>query len=242
MVDPAHPTRFATTRWTIIHDAAHCGDTLAVEALGSLVSTYWQPLYRYARRNGKTPEDAEDLVQGFFVHVIEARALRQTDPSKGRFRAFLLASFQNWITNDWKRGTREKRGGGVAPLSLDWQSAETGLRREPADDRSPDKLYDREWALALLGKVLADLETICRAEGGAAQFESLKPCLTADSTRIPYADIARQLNTTEGAARVAVHRLRKRYRQLLTREISRTLASPDAVEEEMRSLFAALAS
>lgn len=146
------------------------------------------------------------------------------------------------MTNDWKRASREKRGGGTAPLSLDWQSAETGLQLEPADERSPDKLYDREWALALLGKVLADLEAACRAEGGVAQFGTLKPCLTADSARIPYAEIARQLDTTEGAARVAVHRLRKRYRHLLTEEISRTLSSPDAVEEEMRSLFAALAS
>ena len=235
------PTLFATTRWTIIRDAAHGGDTLAVEALGSLVRSYWQPLYRYARRTGKSPEDAEDLVQGFLAHVIEARALGRTDPSKGRFRAFLLASFQNWMINDWKRETRGKRGGGTAPLSLDWQSAETGLQLEPADDQSPDKLYDREWALALLAQVLADLEATCRAEGGAAQFEVLKSCLTADSARIPYADIARQLNTTEGAARVAVHRLRKRYRHLLTREIARTLATPDAVEEEMRSLFAALA-
>ncbi len=236
------PTFFGTTRWTIIRDAAHGGDTLAVEALGSLVGTYWQPLYRYARRKGKTPEDAEDLVQGFLAHVIEARALRNTDPSKGRFRAFLLASFQNWMINDWKRASREKRGDGTVPLSLDWQSAETGLQFEPADEQSPDKHYDREWALALLGKVLADLETTCRAEDGATQFEALKSCLTADSARIPYADLARQIDTTEGAARVAVHRLRKRYRHLLTREVSRTLASPDAVEEEMRSLFAALAS
>jgi RNA polymerase sigma-70 factor (ECF subfamily) len=239
MIDP---TFFATTRWTIIRDAAQGGDTLAVEALGSLVATYWQPLYRYARRKGKSPEDAEDLVQGFLTHVIEAKALQKTDPSKGRFRTFLLASFQNWMINNWKREAREKRGGGTAPLSLDWQSAETGLQFESADEQSPDKLYDREWALALLGKVLADLETTCRAEGGAVQFEALKPCLTADSARIPYAVIARQLDTTEGAARVAVHRLRKRYRHLLTAEIARTLTSPNAVEEEMRSLFAALAS
>lgn len=238
----AEPSFFATTRWTLVRKAACGGDTLAVEALGSLVRTYWQPLYRYARRKGKSPEDAEDLVQGFLAHVIEARALRQTDPSKGRFRSFLLASFQHWMINEWKHETRAKRGGGVAPLSFDWQSAETGLHLEPADDQSPDKLYDREWALALLGKVLADLEAACRAEGGAAQFETLKPCLTADSARIPYAEIARHLGTTEGAARVAVHRLRKRYRHLLTEEISRTLSSPSAVEEEMRSLFAALAT
>jgi RNA polymerase sigma-70 factor (ECF subfamily) len=237
----AEPTFFATTRWTLVRDAARGGDTLAVEALGALVVTYWQPLYRYARRKGKSPEDAEDLVQGFLAHVIEARALRETEQSKGRFRAFLLASFQNWMINEWKHQTRAKRGGGQAMLSFDWQSAESGLRLEPADDQSPDKLYDREWALALLGKVLADLEAACQAEGGAAQFELLKPCLTADSARIPYAELAATLGSSEGAARVAVHRLRKRYRHLLTEEISRTLSTPSAVEEEMRSLFAALA-
>lgn len=236
----ADPTIFATTRWTLVREAACGGDTLAVEALGALASTYWQPLYRYARRKGKSSEDAEDLVQGFLAHVIETRALNRTDHTKGRFRTFLLASFQHWMINEWKRATRDKRGGGNT-LSLDWQNAETGLHLEPADNQSPDKLYDREWALALLGKVLADLETTCRAEGGAAHFEILKPCLTADSARIPYADIAGKLDTSEGAARVAVHRLRKRYRHLLTAEISRTLATPDSVEEEMRSLFAALA-
>jgi DNA-directed RNA polymerase specialized sigma24 family protein len=237
----AEPTFFATTRWTLVRDAARGGDTLAVEALGTLAGTYWQPLYRYARRKGKSPEDSEDLVQGFLTHIIEARALSRTDHAKGRFRAFLLASFQNWMINEWKRENRIKRGGGETLLSFDWQSAESGLHLEPAHDYSPDKLYDREWALALLGKVLADLEALCRAEGGAAQFEILKPCLTADSARIAYASIAVTLGTSEGAARVAVHRLRKRYRHLLTGEISLTLASPSAVEEEMRSLFAVLA-
>lgn len=237
----SNPTLFLTTRWTLVRAAARGDDVAAVAALGELCTTYWQPLYRYARRKGKSPEDAEDLVQGFLTHVIEAGALRETDSSRGRFRAFLLASFSHWMINEWKRDKRQKRGGGQAPLSLDWQSAESGLRIEPADDRSPDRHYDREWALALLGKVLADLENTCRAEGGEAQFVALKPCLTADSAKIPYADIAFRLAISEGAARVAVHRLRKRYRHLLTWEISRTLASPDAVEEEMRALFAALA-
>ena len=238
----ADSTSFATTRWTLVREAARGGDTLAVEAMGNLVRAYWQPLYRYARRKGKSPEDAADLVQGFFAHILEANALLGTDHAKGRFRAFLLASFQHWMINDWKRESRFKRGGGVPALSIDWTDAETGLHLEPADDLSPDKLYDREWALALLAKVLADLETTCRAEGAGGQFDVLKPCLTADSTRIPYAELAGKLRLTEGAARVAVHRLRKRYRHLLTTEISRTLDSPEAVEEEMRSLFAALAN
>jgi RNA polymerase sigma factor (sigma-70 family) len=235
------PTLFLTTRWTLVRDAARGGDEAAAAALGLLFATYWQPLYRYARRRGKSREDAEDLVQGFLAHLMEKNGLRDTDRGKGRFRSFLLASFSHWMINEWKHASREKRGGGVSPLSFDWESAESGLHPAAPDDRSPDKLYDREWALALLGKVLADLETACRAEGSAAQFETLKPCLTADSARIPYADLASRLGTSEGAARVAVHRLRKRYRHLLTEEITRTLSSPDAVEEEMRSLFAALA-
>jgi RNA polymerase sigma-70 factor (ECF subfamily) len=170
-----------------------------------------------------------------------ADALRGTDRAKGRFRAFLLASFQHWMTNDWKHATREKRGGGIAPLSFDWESAESGLKLEIADERSPDRLFDREWAVALLDKVLHDLEAACDEEGNSAQFERLKPCLTADSKGIAYAGIAADLGMSEGAVRVAVHRLRKRYRHLLADEIARTLASPEAVEDEMQSLFAALA-
>lgn len=240
---PSNPpaTLFATTRWTLVCDAARGGDAAGLEALGSLFGSYWQPLYRYARRKGKSREDAEDLVQGFLAHLMQIDALREIDRARGRFRAFLLTSFNHWMINEWKHGTRKKRGGGVPSLSFDWQSAETGLKIDFADERSPDRLFDREWALALLGKVLAQLETTCRAEGNAAQFEMLKPCLTADSSRIPYADLAAGLGMSEGAARVAVHRLRKRYRHLLTEEITRTLSSPEAVEEEMQSLFAALA-
>lgn len=236
------PTLFLTTRWTLVRDAARGGDATASAALGDLCAIYWRPLYRYARRRGNSREDAEDLVQGFLARIAEPRRLSRVDAEKGRFRAFLLASFNHWMAGEWKRGARIKRGGGVSPLSLDWEDAETGLALDPADERSPDKLYDREWALALLEKVLADLQRASVEEGNAAQFEQLKPCLTTDSSRIPYADLAARLDTTEGAARVAVHRLRKRYRHLLTKEIRRTLASPEFVEEEMRSLFTALAS
>lgn len=238
----SQPTLFATTRWTLVHDAARDGDASASAALGALAGIYWQPLYRYARRKGKSKEDAEDLVQGFLARLINARKLREIERTKGRFRAFLLASFNHWMINEWRRGSREKRGGGVFPISLDWESAETGLAREIiADDRSPDKLFDREWALTLLGNVFETLEAASRAEGNAKNFELLKPCLTADSSRLPYTEIALKLQTTEGAARVAVHRLRKRYRHLLTEEIARTLSPTGSVEEEMQSLLSALA-
>ena len=230
-----------TTRWTLVHEAACGGDADARDALGSLFSTYWQPLYRYARRKGKSREDAEDLVQGFLAHLGSGKPLSGLDPDKGRFRSFLLVSFQHWMINDWKHASREKRGGGEMPLSFDWQSAESGLKLEVADHRSPDLAYDREWAIALLDRVLRELEMQAGAEGNATPFEHLKPCLTTDADRISYASIAAATGMGEGALRVAVHRLRKRYRHLIRDEIARTLASPDAVEDEMRSLFAALA-
>jgi RNA polymerase sigma-70 factor (ECF subfamily) len=236
------PTLFATTRWTLVIDAARSAETSAIDALGELVRTYWQPLYRYARRKGKSKEDAEDLVQGFMLHLIEARSLDSADRDKGRFRAFLLTCFNHWMTNEWRRATRQKRGGGESALSFDWESAETGLKLDIPDTHSPDHHYDREWALALLAKVLDELEAASRAEGSIEQFNHLKPCLTADSQKIPYAEIAKELAVTEGAIRVAVHRLRKRYRKLLTDEITRTLATPDSLDEEMHALFAALST
>jgi RNA polymerase sigma-70 factor (ECF subfamily) len=234
------PTLFATTRWTLVVDAARGAETAAVDALGELVRTYWQPLYRYARRKGKSKEDSEDLVQGFMLHLIEARSLDSADREKGRFRAFLLTCFNHWMTNEWRHANRQKRGGGQGILSFDWESAESGLKLDIPDSRSPDLHYDREWALALLDKVLNELEAASLAEGSIEQFNQLKLCLTADSQKIPYAKIAKQLSVTEGAVRVAVHRLRKRYRKLLTEEITRTLASPDSLDEEMHALFAAL--
>ena len=234
-------TLFATTRWTLIREAACGGDAEAREALASLFETYWQPLYRYARRRGKSKEDGEDLVQGFFAHLTASEGLRRSQEEKGRFRTFLLSSFNHWMINDWKRSNCLKRGGGVTTLSFDWESAETGLSFEVGHEQSPDKLYDHEWALTLLGKVMDDLEQNCIEEGRGAQFEALKSCLTTDSDRIGYRSLAEELAMSEGALRVAVHRLRKRYRHLLTDEIARTLDSSEALADEMQSLFAALA-
>ncbi len=234
------PHFFATTRWTLVGHAAADGGTHAVAALGELFVIYWQPLYRYARRKGKSREDAEDLVQGFMARLIENDSLRHPDRSKGRFRTFLLVSFDHWMINEWRRGAREKRGGGISPVSFDWQHAESGLISEPADPRSPDLLYDREGALALLETTLTRLEEIFRSDGGASVFETLKPCLTADTARISYPELSASLGVSEGAARVAVHRLRKRYRHLLKEEITRTLIDPAQADEELRVLFVTL--
>ncbi|MEA3212534.1 MAG: hypothetical protein QOE70_5591 [Chthoniobacter sp.] len=232
----SHQTLFVTTRWTLVCDAARGGDTDAVQALGALFQTYWQPLYRYVRRLGRTEPDAEDLVQGFFAHLLQLDGLRLADRDRGRFRAFLLGSLQHFMANEWQRDHRLRRGGFATHLSIDWKDAETGLGLEPEDHRSPDRLYDRDWAMALLDKVLDDLA----AEEKDLNFARWKPFLSVSSARLAYADIAAEFGMTEGAARVAVHRLRKRYRQRLRDEIGRTLADEQLVEDEMQSLFAAL--
>ncbi len=232
----SRPSLFATTRWTIVGQAAGADERRSTEAMATLFEAYWPPLYRYVRRLGRTPEDAEDLVQGFFAHLLEGTGLGVVDRDRGRFRAFLLGSLKNYMAGEWHREHRQKRGGFAVHLSIDAQHAETGLTIDPADERSPDKLFDREWALALLERVLVALEV----QEGAAEFARWKPFLSVSSGRTPYAEIAAQFGMTEGAARVAVHRLRKRYRQRLREEIAQTLASDDLVDEEMQSLFAAL--
>ena len=236
MTAPSQPALFATTRWTLVREAAQGGDTQAVAALGELFGTYWQPLYRYARRLGHSAPDAEDLVQGFFASLLERNGLRLADRDRGRFRTFLLASLKNHMAGEWQRDHRQKRGGHASHLSLDWKNAETGLAMELEERRSPDRLYDREWAMAMLDKVLDDL----RREEKDLDFARWKPFLSVRSDRLAYAEIAGYFGMTEGAARVAVHRLRKRYRQRLRDEIARTLADSHLVEDEMRSLFAAL--
>jgi RNA polymerase sigma factor (sigma-70 family) len=238
---PARPpdsTQFATTRWSLVVEAAASGGTGAVEAMGALFGTYWPPLYRYARRVGRSAEDAEDLVQGFFVHLLEQNGLRLADRDRGRFRAFLLGSLKHYMANEWQRDHRIKRGGFAPHLPIDWRHAETGLSPELEDGHSPDKLYDLDWALALLDKVLDDLA----AEEKGLDFDRWKPFLGVDSARLSYAAMAAEFGLTEGAARVAVHRLRKRYRQRLRDEIGRTLTADQSVEEEVRALFAALSS
>jgi RNA polymerase sigma factor (sigma-70 family) len=235
MTEPPPPeTHFATTRWTQVWAAARGGDTPARDALAGLCSAYWRPLYRFARRRGCSPADAEDLVQGFFARLIGGDGLRHADPEKGRFRTFMLAGLKHHMTNEWRRDHRDKRGGFATHISIHAE-AEDGPALEPADPAASEHLYDREWAIALLDRVLADLE---KEEGTA--FTLWKPFLALGEERSDYAAAARASGLTEGAVRVTVHRLRKRYRHRLRAEIAGTLADDRMVDEEMRSLFAAL--
>ena len=228
-------SQFMTTRWTLVGEAMSGDDVeSAPNALNELFGIYWQPLYRFVRRSGKRAEDAEDLVQGFFEQLMGSDGLRLADRERGRFRTFLLSAMKNYMANQWRRSHSQKRGGFSQHMSLDWEDAETGLKLDVEDTRSPDKWYDREWAMALLDKVLNNME---QEEEGFAKW---KPFLSVSGDQISYADLAKQEGMSEGAVRVAVHRLRKRYKQRMRDEIAGTLEEDSMVDEEMQLLISAL--
>lgn len=222
--------------------AGHGSSPQAGRALEELCRAYWYPLYAYVRRRGHTPQEAEDLTQEFFARLLAKNYLADVDREKGKFRSFLLASLKHFLANEWDRARAAKRGGGQPHLSLDTQTAETRYRSEPADGLTPEKLLERQWALALLDHVLARLQAEFVTDGKEKQFDELKVWLTEGKGASSYAAVAATLGTTEGAAKVAVHRLRRRYRELLREEISHTVATPEEIDEEIRHLFAAFAS
>jgi RNA polymerase sigma factor (sigma-70 family) len=232
---------FATTHWTVVLAAGQRSSPAAQHALEELCKTYWFPLYAYIRRRGYAKADAEDLTQAFFARLLEKNFLANLDSEKGRFRAFLLAALKHFLANERDKARTQKRGGGEAPLSLDWQTADTKFQVAATNEPSPDKAFDREWALALLAKVIERLQEECAADGKARLFGQLKMFLTAGKAESAQRDVAAALGLEEGAVRVVVHRLRKRYRQLLRDEIAHTLSDPAMVDEELRALFGAFA-
>jgi RNA polymerase sigma-70 factor (ECF subfamily) len=228
---------FATTHWSIVLAAAHESRPDAQAALTTLCETYWYPLYAYVRRCGYESHDAEDLTQEFFARLLDKDYLASVDRSKGEFRHFLLASLRHFLANerDWSRA--RKRGGGRAVLSLDRGEAETSYRLEPSHELTPEKDFDRQWALTLLRQVMGSLEAEHVASGTKRLFEGLSGFLTEAEGSCLHAEVARNMGMTEGAVKVAVHRLRRRYRQLLREQIAQTVASPEEVDEEIRHLF-----
>ena len=233
---------FATTRWTVVLSAGRKSSLQSDTALAELCQTYWYPLYAYVRRRGHSKEDAEDLVQAFFERFMEKNYLEGLSAERGKFRAFLLASLKHFLANEWDKANRQKRGGGAQHLSLDWQSAADRYHLDPPDPASAtDGLFDREWAVALLERVITRLQDECIAAGKAELFERARSFLMVGRDAIPFAQAAKELGMEEGALRVAVHRLRKRYRELLRDEIAQTVSDPANIEEELRSLQAALA-
>jgi RNA polymerase sigma-70 factor (ECF subfamily) len=233
---------FETTHWSLILAARNRDEPRAHEALTVLCQSYWPPIYAYIRRHGHDPHAAEDLTQAFFASLLEPGALAGVDQKKGKFRAFLLASCRHFLGHQRDHDRALKRGGGKSLLSIDARDAEGRYLRESADHLTPEALFVRRWALALLEGVLDDLRGEYTRADKTDLFDALKATLTGDPRSTPYAAIAARLGMTEGAVQVAVHRLRKRYRAALRARIAATVADPADVEEEIRDLFASLGS
>lgn len=241
------PRQFTTTRWSIVLAAAGAGDSKSPDArtaMETLCRTYWYPLYAFVRRSGYGHDDAMDLTQGFFTKMLEKNDLRSVDPARGRFRSWLLGCMKHYLANEHDRATAQKRGGGKNILSFDLgdtaNDADSRYRLEPAHDLTPDKVFDRRWAMVLIENVLNQLRAECRATDKEKLFETVKPYLWGERNE-SYAEAAPTLEMTEAALKAAVHRLRKRYKDLLRLEISHTVHSAAEVDEEIRDLFAALA-
>jgi RNA polymerase sigma factor (sigma-70 family) len=239
---PSDPARFEATRWTVVLDAAQSRAPGGSEALSQLCERYWRPLYAFARGRGQGPEDAQDLVQGFFTHLIAHRALRDVERAKGRFRSFLLASFQNFMANENRRVYAKKRGGRAEVLRLDWQDEEGRAAFEPHDPLTPETLYDARWALLLLRGATGQLEQEQAAAGKSEAFQLLKGFLGDEGVRanLSYEEAARALKVGMPTVKTLIYRLRQRYAQLVRAEVERTVEDPNDVEAELRSLREAL--
>jgi len=231
---------FVTTHWSVVLKAGHSDTTRARAALEQLCRNYWQPLYAYVRRSGHSREEAEDLTQEFFARLLAQNTVARADPARGRFRSFLLAALKHFLANEWEKAHAQKRGGGAKLLPLEFDTAETRCAQPAAPGDAPDRAFDRQWALALLEVVLARLREEYANSGRDGLFLTLKETLSGGRAAIAYRELGARLGLSEGAVRVAAHRLRRRYRELLREEIANTVVGPEEVEQELRELFAAL--
>ncbi|HCO92624.1 MAG TPA: RNA polymerase subunit sigma-24 [Phycisphaerales bacterium] len=238
---PSGAGQFATTHWSVILAASDSAAALHEPALSTLCRTYWFPLYAYLRRRGYDTHQAEDYTQGFFAGILERKGLKRADPKYGKFRSFLLASLKNFLADEWDRSHAQKRGGDKKVLSLDFDAAASRYNRVPAHELSPEKLFERSWALTVLNRAMDRLKAESTASDKKQLFDRLKVYLAGERDTDSYREVAGELNMTEGAVKVAVHRLRRRYRELVRDEIAQTVATEAQVDEEIRDLFAALA-
>ena len=241
-IDGFGPARFTTTRWSIV---SSCSDSANDEekahaALAELCKIYWRPVFAFICRQGHSVPDAQDLTQEFFTQLIRKEHLRLADREKGKFRTFLLATLDYFLAREWSRAHRQKRGGHFIFISLEQQSPEQRYQLEPPDNDTPEKKFSRNWALAILTQTMSVLESECQTSGKQALFEEVKTVLAGEGSDEGYAEISRRLGMGEGALRMAVHRLRQRYGELLRNEIAQTVSGPEEVEEEMRYLKIAL--
>jgi len=236
---PGRPA-FVTTHWSVVLTAGRSDTTHAHNALATLCQNYWHPLYAYVRRRGHSPEDAQDLTQGFFAQLLEHNAVATVSPDKGRFRSFLLASLNHFLSDEWDKARAQKRGAGKV-VPLDTQYAETWLNQQPSHNLTPEQAFELRWAITLLEHVYQRLEAEHRQQGKAEWFDVLRTTLAGPGNSAPYADLASRLGMNEGAVKVAVHRLRQRYRALLRETIAETVANEAEVEEELRYLLRTVA-
>jgi RNA polymerase sigma factor (sigma-70 family) len=248
MPEPGHEglsvaaSQFRTTHWSAVVRAGNSDSIEAASALNELCQVYWYPLYAFARRQGNSAAEAEDLTQGFFARLIERGYVARADQEKGRFRTFLLTLFRRHIANEWNREHMQKRGGLQPKLSLDAAWAESRYGAEPAQGNGPDVLFNRQWARILLDQVMNRLENDYRISGRESLFERLEACVAQDETALRYSEIAEELGLTEPAVKMAMQRMRARYRAILREEIAKTVVSPDEIDAEIKELFAAFKS
>lgn len=240
LVAPGAQGNFATTHWSLVRAARDGSSAQARQALATLCESYWYPLYAFVRRQGYQPADAQDLTQGFFARLIEKQDLGAVDQTKGRFRAFLLASLKHFLMNEWDKARAQKRGGGHTCLTLDFDVAETKYRREPYHGETAEAIFDREWALTLLDQARSQLAAEHRTERQRQQFELLQLFLSGEPRALSYAEAGERIGMTEGAVKVAVHRLRGRFRDLLRAHIRQTVDQDHDIDDEIRDLFEVL--
>lgn len=233
------PSDFRTTHWSVVLAAAHTDSPQCQSALTALCQSYWYPLYAFARRQGRNPQDAEDVTQEFFARLLAKNGLASVRRENGRFRSFLLASLKNFLANDWDRDHAIKRGGDRTILSWEDESGENRYLREPAHDATPEKLFEQSWALTVIESVLAQLRKEYTDAGKPHLFEAIHSYLEEDGAQT-YAEMAATLNMTEGAVKMAVLRLRENFRHRLRSEIAQTVANAGEIDEELRHLFTCL--
>jgi len=236
----AKPSAFRTTRWSLVQAAAIDPTQDSRRALAILCQVYWHPVYAFVRRKGYDQDQSLDLTQGFFALLIEKNYLVTADPLRGRFRSFLLASVRHFLANEWDRANALKRGGGHAPVSIDLVEAERWYLPAVVDEATPESVFERRWAASLLEHVMVRLHTEFAAAGKSAQLESLSAFLNQDADDTHYEELANRTGMSSGALRMAVHRMRRKYRRLLREEIAETVATPEEVDDEIRFLLSAM--
>lgn len=230
---------FATTRWSLIASIRNTPSMESRDALASLCEAYWYPLYAYVRRKGYQAAEAQDLTQAFFAELLEKERFQVADPTRGRFRSFLLAALNNFIKNNWRNANTQKRGGGATVLSIDVEAGETRYQHEPFHELTAERIFDRRWAMTLLDQTMTRLSNEYSSSDKAELFEQLKGHL-GQGAATPYREVAERLGMSETAVKVAAYRMRKRCSKILREEISHTVNDPGSVDAELQQLFAAV--